>query len=85
MTALSCGSGCGVEGCCVTSYNMLCYNIPVTTPHCHEFVVFNCSQQRLGATQAEIQEKIHDRVKQMEELKQAVDALKVYLDVKYVM
>lgn len=34
-------------------------------------------QQRLGATQAEIQEKIHDRLKQMEELKQAVDALKV--------
>ncbi|CAJ1064609.1 finTRIM family%2C member 83 isoform X2 [Xyrichtys novacula] len=32
--------------------------------------------QRLGATQAEIQEKIHDRLKQMEELKQAVDALK---------
>ena len=34
-------------------------------------------QQRLGATQAEIQERIHDRLKQMEELKQAVDALKV--------
>lgn len=34
-------------------------------------------QQRLGATQAEIQEKIHDRVKQMDELKQAVDSLKV--------
>lgn len=34
-------------------------------------------QQRLGATQAEVQEKIHDRMKQMEELKQAVDALKV--------
>lgn len=35
------------------------------------------SQQRLGATQAEIQERIHDRLKQMEELKHAVDALKV--------
>ncbi|KAK5600235.1 hypothetical protein CRENBAI_004921 [Crenichthys baileyi] len=33
-------------------------------------------QQRLGATQAEIQEKIHDRLKQMEELKQAVDSIK---------
>ncbi|KAA8586438.1 hypothetical protein FQN60_000274 [Etheostoma spectabile] len=33
-------------------------------------------KQRLGATQAEIQEKIHDRLKQMEELKQAVDSLK---------
>ncbi|KAF3841258.1 hypothetical protein F7725_007120 [Dissostichus mawsoni] len=39
---------------------------------------YMCPQcrQRLGATQAEIQEKIHDRLKQMEELKQAVDTLK---------
>ncbi|KTF93648.1 hypothetical protein cypCar_00000879, partial [Cyprinus carpio] len=70
----------GLELYCRTDQMCICVLCTVKEHKGHDMVSAEQEraemQQRLGATQAEIQEKIHDRVKQMEELKQAVDALK---------
>ncbi|XP_053340817.1 finTRIM family, member 83 isoform X2 [Clarias gariepinus] len=70
----------GLELYCRTDEMCICVLCTVKEHKGHDMVSAEQErsemQQRLGATQAEIQEKIHDRVKQMEELKQAVDALK---------
>ncbi|XP_030292838.1 finTRIM family, member 83 isoform X2 [Sparus aurata] len=70
----------GLELFCRTDQMCICVLCTVKEHKGHDMVSAEQEraeeQQRLGATQAEIQEKIHDRLKQMEELKQAVDALK---------
>ncbi|KAK1787828.1 hypothetical protein P4O66_016307, partial [Electrophorus voltai] len=70
----------GLELYCRTDQMCICVLCTVKEHKGHDMVAAEQErsemQQRLGATQAEIQEKIHDRVKQMEELKQAVDSLK---------
>ncbi|XP_062844798.1 finTRIM family, member 83 isoform X2 [Trichomycterus rosablanca] len=70
----------GLELYCRTDQMCICVLCTVKEHKGHDMVSAeqerNEMQQRLGATQAEIQEKIHDRVKQMDELKQAVEALK---------
>ncbi|XP_076867908.1 finTRIM family, member 83 isoform X2 [Brachyhypopomus gauderio] len=70
----------GLELYCRTDQMCICVLCTVKEHKGHDMVAAeqerNDMQQRLGATQAEIQEKIHDRVKQMEELKQAVESLK---------
>ncbi|XP_065106244.1 finTRIM family, member 83 isoform X1 [Paramisgurnus dabryanus] len=70
----------GLELYCKTDQMCICVLCTVKEHKGHDMVSAEQErsemQQRLGATQAEIQEKIHDRVKQMEELKQAVDSLK---------
>lgn len=70
----------GLELYCRTDQMCICVLCTVKEHKGHDMVSAEQEradmQQRLGATQAEIQEKIHDRVKQMEELKQAVDSLK---------
>lgn len=70
----------GLELFCRTDQMCICVLCTVKEHKGHDMVSAEQEraeeQQRLGATQAEIQEKIHDRLKQMEELKQAVDSLK---------
>nr|XP_057943850.1 finTRIM family, member 83 isoform X1 [Doryrhamphus excisus] len=70
----------GLELFCRTDQMCICVLCTVKEHKGHDMVSAEQEradeQQRLGATQAEIQEKIHDRLKQMEELKQAVDVLK---------
>ncbi|KAM4619978.1 finTRIM family, member 83 [Polymixia lowei] len=70
----------GLELFCRTDQMCICVLCTVKEHKGHDMVSAEQEradeQQRLGATQAEIQEKIHDRFKQMEELKQAVDSLK---------
>ncbi|KAF3706706.1 Tripartite motif-containing protein 16 Estrogen-responsive B box protein [Channa argus] len=70
----------GLELYCRTDEMCICVLCTVKEHKGHDLVSAEQErseeQQRLGATQAEIQEKIHDRLKQMEELKQAVDSLK---------
>ncbi|XP_030602506.1 finTRIM family, member 83 isoform X1 [Archocentrus centrarchus] len=70
----------GLELFCRTDQMCICVLCTVKEHKGHDMVSAeqerSDEQQRLGATQAEIQERIHDRLKQMEELKQAVDALK---------
>ncbi|KAF1378895.1 hypothetical protein PFLUV_G00195250 [Perca fluviatilis] len=70
----------GLELFCRTDEMCICVLCTVKEHKGHDMVSAEQEradeQQRLGATQAEIQEKIHDRLKQMEELKQAVDSLK---------
>ncbi|XP_061904457.1 finTRIM family, member 83 isoform X1 [Entelurus aequoreus] len=70
----------GLELFCRTDQMCICVLCTVKEHKGHDMVSAEQEradeQQRLGATQAEIQEKIHDRLKQMEELKLAVDALK---------
>uniref|UniRef100_A0A8D2ZF83 FinTRIM family, member 83 n=1 Tax=Scophthalmus maximus TaxID=52904 RepID=A0A8D2ZF83_SCOMX len=70
----------GLELFCRTDQMCICVLCTVKEHKGHDMVSAEQEraeeQQRLGSTQAEIQEKIHDRLKQMEELKQAVDALK---------
>ncbi|KAJ3589907.1 hypothetical protein NHX12_010748 [Muraenolepis orangiensis] len=70
----------GLELFCKTDQMCICVLCTVKEHKGHDMVSAEQEraeeQQRLGATQAEIQEKIHDRLKQMEELKQAVDSLK---------
>uniref|UniRef100_A0A3Q2Y8U1 FinTRIM family, member 83 n=1 Tax=Hippocampus comes TaxID=109280 RepID=A0A3Q2Y8U1_HIPCM len=70
----------GLELFCRTDQMCICVLCTVKEHKGHDMVSAEQEraeeQQRLGATQAEIQERIHDRLKQMEELKQAVDALK---------
>uniref|UniRef100_A0A3Q3LDX0 FinTRIM family, member 83 n=1 Tax=Mastacembelus armatus TaxID=205130 RepID=A0A3Q3LDX0_9TELE len=70
----------GLELFCRTDQMCICVLCTVKEHKGHDLVSAEQEraeeQQRLGATQAEIQEKIHDRLKQMEELKQAVDSLK---------
>uniref|UniRef100_A0A8C5FUA0 FinTRIM family, member 83 n=1 Tax=Gadus morhua TaxID=8049 RepID=A0A8C5FUA0_GADMO len=71
----------GLELFCKTDQMCICVLCTVKEHKGHDMVSAEQEraeeQQRLGATQAEIQERIHDRMKQMEELKQAVDSLKV--------
>ncbi|XP_062342350.1 finTRIM family, member 83 isoform X1 [Osmerus eperlanus] len=70
----------GLELFCRTDQMCICVLCTVKEHKGHDMVSAeqerSDEQQRLGATQAEIQEKIHDRLKQMEELKHAVDSLK---------
>ncbi|KAI4813847.1 finTRIM family, member 83 isoform X3 [Pseudochaenichthys georgianus] len=70
----------GLELFCRTDQMCICVLCTVKEHKGHDMVSAEQEraeeQQRLGATQAEIQEKIHDRLKQMEEMKQAVDTLK---------
>ncbi|KAM4547077.1 finTRIM family, member 83 [Fundulus diaphanus] len=70
----------GLELYCRTDQMCICVLCTVKEHKGHDMVSAEQEraeeQQRLGATQAEIQERIHDRLKQMEELKQAVDSLK---------
>ncbi|XP_061658748.1 finTRIM family, member 83 isoform X2 [Syngnathoides biaculeatus] len=70
----------GLELFCRTDQMCICVLCTVKEHKGHDMVSAEQEradeQQRLGATQAEIQERIHDRVKQMEELKQAVETLK---------
>ncbi|XP_077402015.1 finTRIM family, member 83 isoform X1 [Vanacampus margaritifer] len=70
----------GLELFCRTDQMCICVLCTVKEHKGHDMVSAEQEradeQQRLGATQAEIQERIHDRLKQMEELKQAVDTLK---------
>ncbi|TNM84577.1 hypothetical protein fugu_008755 [Takifugu bimaculatus] len=70
----------GLELYCRTDQMCICVLCTVKEHKGHDMVSAEQEraeeQQRLGATQADVQEKIHDRLKQMEELKQAVDALK---------
>ncbi|XP_061596952.1 finTRIM family, member 83 [Cololabis saira] len=70
----------GLELFCRTDQMCICVLCTVKEHKGHDMVSAEQEradeQQRLGSTQAEIQEKIHDRLKQMEELKQAVDSLK---------
>ncbi|KAM9384158.1 finTRIM family, member 83 [Pholidichthys leucotaenia] len=70
----------GLELFCRTDQMCICVLCTVKEHKGHDMVSAeqerSDEQQRLGATQAEIQERIHDRLKQMEELKQAVDTLK---------
>ncbi|XP_056603235.1 finTRIM family, member 83 isoform X1 [Triplophysa dalaica] len=70
----------GLELYCRTDQMCVCVLCTVKEHKGHDMVSAEQEraemQQRLGATQAEIQERIHDRVKQMDELKQAVEALK---------
>ncbi|XP_077447581.1 finTRIM family, member 83 isoform X1 [Stigmatopora argus] len=70
----------GLELFCRTDQMCICVLCTVKEHKGHDMVSAEQEradeQQRLGATQAEIQERIHDRLKQMEELKQAVDVLK---------
>ncbi|KAK7925441.1 hypothetical protein WMY93_007751 [Mugilogobius chulae] len=70
----------GLELFCRTDQMCICVLCTVKEHKGHDMVSAEQEraeeQQRLGATQAEIQEKIHDRLKQMEELKHAVDSLK---------
>ncbi|XP_041657208.1 finTRIM family, member 83 [Cheilinus undulatus] len=70
----------GLELFCRTDQMCICVLCTVKEHKGHDMVSAEQEradeQQRLGVTQAEIQEKIHDRLKQMEEMKQAVDSLK---------
>lgn len=70
----------GLELFCRTDQMCICVLCTVKEHKGHDMVSAEQEraeeQQRLGATQAEIQEKIHDRLKQMEELKQAVESLR---------
>uniref|UniRef100_A0A672IAE5 FinTRIM family, member 83 n=1 Tax=Salarias fasciatus TaxID=181472 RepID=A0A672IAE5_SALFA len=70
----------GLELFCRTDQMCICVLCTVKEHKGHDMVSAEQEraeeQQRLGATQAEIQEKIHDRMKQMEELKQAVESLR---------
>ncbi|XP_028322922.1 finTRIM family, member 83 [Gouania willdenowi] len=70
----------GLELFCRTDQMCICVLCTVKEHKGHDMVSAEQEradeQQRLGATQAEIQERIHDRFKQMEELKQAVESLR---------